>query len=667
MGVFDVDYTKIQERTDFPYEVEIINHCWIEMSDGIKLSAKLWQPKTSGKTKGAVLEYLPYRKDEFTALRDEIRHKYFAGMGYTSIRVDIRGTGDSEGLIEDEYPKQEQDDALEVISWIENQEWSNGSVAMIGKSWGGFNGLQLAALQPPALKTIITLCSTDDRYADDVHYKGGTMMASDMLWWASTMFAYNARPPFPKYVGEKWYDMWLNRMENTPPFIEEWVSHQTRDNYWKHGSIGEDYSAIKIPVLTMSGWADGYTNALFRLMNNLDVPKKGIVGPWAHEFPDMAIPGPQIGYLQEVIEWLDRWMTEEGDQDTHKDAFLVYLQDGVKPKTTYDFREGKWLDLYNEETSEIDILENINGEVPLLNRQQHGLYSGVFCPFGQEGDLPDDQLIDNALATSFMLPKQDTTLNIIGQPVAKIRVKPDKEEANLHVRVTDVHPTGEKTLVTKGQLNLNHYKSHEFPEDLTVGEYIDVEIPLDVIGYQIEAGHSIEVTISPTYWPQIWPDKEIVNLIVDFSHSELLLPVINDFNELRLKYEQSETAAPLEKEIIRDGYRTRNVIKKLTTDEWVLDDFSDEGLRTLTETNITYGSTNHNVYTIKEGDPLSAKVECDWTVQVKDSDIDTNVVTKSVMSCDADNYYLYNEMTGYSNNEQCFYKTWNKTVPRYYT
>lgn len=667
MGVFDVDYTKIQERTDFPYEVEIINHCWIEMSDGIKLSAKLWQPKTSGKTKGSVLEYLPYRKDEFTALRDEIRHKYFAGMGYTSIRVDIRGTGDSEGIIEDEYPKQEQDDALDVISWIENQEWSNGSVAMIGKSWGGFNGLQLAALQPPALKTIITLCSTDDRYADDVHYKGGTMMASDMLWWASTMFAYNARPPFPKYVGEKWYDMWINRMENTPPFIEEWVSHQTRDDYWKHGSIGEDYSAINIPVLTMSGWADGYTNALFRLMDNLDVPKRGIVGPWAHEFPDMAIPGPQIGYLQEVIEWLDRWMTEEGDQDTHKDAFLVYVQDGVKPKTTYDYREGKWIDLYNEETSEIDILENINGEVPLLNRQQHGLYSGVFCPFGQEGDLPDDQLIDNALATSFMLPKQNTAINIVGQPIAKIRVKSDKEKANLHVRVTDVHPTGEKTLVTKGQLNLNHYKSHEFPENLTVDEYIDVEVPLDVIGYQIEAEHSIEVSISPTYWPQIWPDNEIVNLTVDFSHSELLLPVINDFNEVRLKYEQSETAAPLEKEIIRDGYRTRNVIKKLTTDEWVLDDFSDEGLRTLTDSNITYGSTNRNVYTIKEGDPLSAKVECDWTVQVKDSDIDTNVVTKSVMSCDADNYYLYNEMTGYSNNEQCFYKTWNKTVPRYYT
>ncbi len=181
MGVFDVDYNKITERTQFPYEIEVIHHTWITMSDGTRLSAKIWKPKTNDKTKGAVLEYLPYRKDEFTALRDEIRHKYFAGFGYTAIRVDIRGTGDSEGIIEDEYPLQEQDDAIDIINWITSQQWSNGSVAMIGKSWGGFNGLQVAARQPEALKTIISLYSTDDRYADDVHYKGGTLMASDML------------------------------------------------------------------------------------------------------------------------------------------------------------------------------------------------------------------------------------------------------------------------------------------------------------------------------------------------------------------------------------------------------------------------------------------------------------------------------------------------------
>jgi predicted acyl esterase len=667
MGAFDVDYSMIQERTDFSYDVETTEHIWIEMSDGVKVSAKLWQPKNiDRKTKGAILEYLPYRKDEFTALRDEIRHKYFAGCGYTSIRVDIRGTGDSEGIIEDEYPKQEQDDALEIISWIENQKWSNGSVAMIGKSWGGFNGLQLAALQPAALKTVITLCSTDDRYADDVHYRGGTMMGSDMLWWASTMFAYNARPPFPKFVGDQWYDMWIDRMENTPPFVEEWVSHQTRDNYWKHGSVCENYNDIKIPVLTMSGWADGYTDALFRLMDNLNVPKKGIVGPWAHEFPDTAIPGPQMGYLQEVTEWLDKWMTDEGDTE-HQDELLVYAQDSVKPATSYDYRKGRWLNLYDEKQRNIDVFESLNGERVLKNIQYHGLYSGVFCPFGQDGDLPDDQTIDNALTTSFKLETQKEAVNFVGQPVAKLRVKSDVKEANIHVRISDVHPNGTKTLVTMGQFNLNHYKGCELPEDLPLDEYIDVNVTLDVIGYQIPEENQIEVSISPTYWPQVWPAKEIAGLTVDMSASKLIVPTINEFTEVRLKHEQAETAAPLDKIIHRDGSRTREIKKMLTTDEWVLDDFSDEGLRTLTDSHITYGTKNHNIYTIKENEPLSAKVECDWSVIVKDDDINTKIVTKSIMSCDENYYYLTNTLTAYNNEEKCFNKTWKKQVERNYT
>lgn len=666
MGVFDVDYNKITERTQFPYEIEVIHHTWITMQDGTKLSAKIWQPKTDSKTKGAVLEYLPYRKDEFTALRDEIRHKYFAGFGYTAIRVDIRGTGDSEGIIEDEYPLQEQDDALDIIDWITNQEWSNGSVAMIGKSWGGFNGLQVAARQPEALKTIISLCSTDDRYADDVHYKGGTLMASDMLWWASTMFAYNARPAFPKYFGDKWYENWLERLEHTPPFVEEWVSHQTRDDYWKHGSVNEDYSNITIPVLTMSGWADGYTNAVFRLMRHLNVPKKGIIGPWAHEFPDVAIPGPQFGYLQEVVAWLDKWM-EPNDHLDHKDEFLVYVQDSVEPQTSYDYREGKWLDLLKEDIKSKDIFSSMTQEITLKNNQQHGLYSGVFCPFGQEGDLPDDQTIDNALACSFMVETYGETLNIIGQPVAKLHVKSDCEYGNIHVRISDVHSNGKKTLITKGQLNLNHYKSHETPEKLPINEYINAEVPLDVIGYQIPAGHKIEVSISPTYWPQIWPSKEVANIKVDLEYSQLILPLVDQFEEIQLDYPLSETAQPLEKIIHREGSRTRDITKRLTTNEWELRDYSDEGLRTLKESHITYGTENLNVYTIKEDDPLSAKVQCDWKVIVKDDDIDTEVETFSTMTCDEDYYYLYNKVVAYNKGEQCFSKTWKKRIERDFT
>lgn len=168
MGVFDVDYSKVHELDYMPYSVEITDHTWIVLSDGTRLSAKIWQPVDMEQSKGTILEYVPYRKDDFTALRDEIRHKYFAGHGFTSIRVDIRGTGDSDGILYDEYTEQEQLDGIEIIEWIASQPWSNGHVGMIGKSWGGFNGLQLAARQPEALKAVISLCSTDDRYADDV-------------------------------------------------------------------------------------------------------------------------------------------------------------------------------------------------------------------------------------------------------------------------------------------------------------------------------------------------------------------------------------------------------------------------------------------------------------------------------------------------------------------
>ncbi|WP_340147095.1 CocE/NonD family hydrolase [Halomonas sp. PA16-9] len=115
-------------------------------------------------------------------MRDELTHPYFAGHGYACVRVDMRGNGESDGLMEDEYAPQEQADALEVIEWIASQPWCNGQLGMMGISWGGFNSLQVAALRPESLKAIITLCSTDDRYADDIHYKGGNMLLENLGW-----------------------------------------------------------------------------------------------------------------------------------------------------------------------------------------------------------------------------------------------------------------------------------------------------------------------------------------------------------------------------------------------------------------------------------------------------------------------------------------------------
>ena len=226
----------------------------------------------------AIFELLPYRLNDGTAPRDSRHFPYLAGHGYACVRVDQRGTGESDGLMLDEYLPQEQADGCEVIEWIAAQPWCTGAVGMVGISWSGFNSLQIAAHRPPALKAIVTLCSTDDRYADDVHYDGGCV-SSDMAQWAASMFMWNARPPDPAIVGERWRDMWIERMEGAPSFIDPWMTHQRRDDYWKQGSVCEDFSRIEAAVYAVGGWADGYTNAIPRMLEGLPGPRKGLIGP----------------------------------------------------------------------------------------------------------------------------------------------------------------------------------------------------------------------------------------------------------------------------------------------------------------------------------------------------------------------------------------------------
>ncbi len=680
--VFNVRETNRVIRNDFPYAVKVMKDVMIPLSDGTHLAAHIWLPEDAEKHPvPAILEYLPYRKNEFTALRDSLRHPYFAGHGYASIRVDIRGTGDSDGILYDEYMKQEQDDALEVIDWIGRQPWAEGGVGMIGKSWGGFNGLQVAARKHPALKAIITLCSTDDRYEDDVHYKGGAMLASDMLWWASTMFAYNARPQFPDVRGESWRQNWLDRMELTPPYAEEWVRHQRRDAYWKHGSVNENYEDITIPVYAVGGWADGYTNAIPRLLSGLKGPRKGLIGPWAHEYPEMAVPGPQIGFLQEAVRWWDEWLKGETTGIMDEPMLRVYMQDSVPPQTEYMHRPGRWVAEAQWPPADLNKKElYLNGktlsgtagdsDVIVSSVQQHGLYAGVFCPFGQPGDLPADQRIENGMATVFDAEPAEQDEAILGEPEFRCRITPDKKAAHLVVRLNDVAPDGSSTRVTWGVLNLTHRDSDEDPSFLQPGQPVDVTVKMNVIGHTLQKGHHWQLAVSPNYWPHIWPFPEAVTFAVETSEKTALVLPVREPKEMDRDlrpFAQPETASVLGKDILREAGRTREVKHDAATGVWILDDFSDEGKRKLHVNGLEYGSTNRNVYTIKENDPLSARVECDWTLSVGKGDWQTYLETKSTMSADDTYYYLVNELKAWENGMEVFSKTWNETIERDFT
>src|SRR4051812_2824844 len=276
------DIAKVEQ---VPCEVDEIENVWIELPDGCRLAARLWLPRDARKKPvPALLEYLPYRKRDLTRSRDERIHPYFASQGYACVRVDIRGSGDSDGLLVDEYSARELEDALEVLAWIAGPPWCDGGIGMFGKSWGGFNALQIAALAPPQLKAVISVCASDDRYADDAHYMGGCLLNENLVWGAN-LLAYAACPPDPQVSGEAWRKRWLERLEQMPLYPARWLRHQRRDDYWRHGSVCENYTAIRCPIFVIGGWADGYTNAVPRLLAGLRVPRKGLYRPLGPRLP----------------------------------------------------------------------------------------------------------------------------------------------------------------------------------------------------------------------------------------------------------------------------------------------------------------------------------------------------------------------------------------------
>ena len=296
---------------DFAEGVRLHRNVWIPMSDGVRLAADVYAP--AGPAADAhpgpwpvVVDYIPYRKDE---LRPQLLDTYIglARAGYPVVRIDIRGTGASEGVNVDEYTPQEQADGVEAIEWLAAQPWCDGHVNLNGISYGGFTALQLAALQPPHLTSIIPIDFTDDRYTDDCHYRGGLpRMYYDISWYGTRMIAWGAMPSDPDAVTGGWASTWEEHIARNEPYLLNWLRHQVDGPYWRNGSVG-DGRAIRCPTFLIGGWVDGYMNAPLRLFQNLTCPKKVLIGPWNHALPDAAIPGPRIDYVREMVRWLDYW------------------------------------------------------------------------------------------------------------------------------------------------------------------------------------------------------------------------------------------------------------------------------------------------------------------------------------------------------------------------
>ena len=665
--------------TQFPRQVREIENLFITLSDGCRLAARIWLPADAAqKPVPAILEYLPYRKRDGTAERDHLTHPYFAGNGYACIRIDMRGSGESDGLLDDEYLKQEQDDCLEVLDWIAAQPWCTGSIGMIGISWGGFNGLQVAARRPKALKAVISLCSTDDRYADDIHFMGGCLL-NDNLQWASVMFGYMSRTPDKALLGDAWRDVWLKRLNHQPLLVAHWLRHQRRDELWKHGSICEDWSAITCPVYLVGGWADGYSNTIPRMLAHLQCPKKGLIGPWAHKYPHFAKPGPQIGFLQEALRWWDKWLKgiETGIMD--EPEYRVWMEEPERPLAYYDERPGRWVAEPQWPSPNIEVLTlalNAGGRLAekpepesvaeTLSPQSVGEGCGAWCGFGIGPERPLDQRVDDGRSLCFDSEPLPARLEIMGAPQVTFELSVDRPAAFLAVRLNEIAPDGAVTRITYGLLNLTHRESHEHPAALVPGQRYKVTVVLNDIAHGFAAGNRIRVAVSTSYWPLVWPSPEPVTLKIFTGESRLELPVREpraEDGKLR-PFAASEGAEPLAKTYHRPSKGRRWVERDIGAGTSVYCIEEDMGRSTIEHIGLETDFVQRKSYRIRDDDPLSAEVEIAYSIAIGRGDWKTRGETRTVMRADKTHFIIEASLDAYEGDKQLVSRRWNERIPR---
>ena len=666
-----------------PAPVRTIAYTWIPMPDGTRLAARIWLPEDAETAPvPAILDFLPYRQGDLMAARDAALYPHFAARGYACARVDLRGTGNSEGIILDEYTPQELQDGCDVIAWLAGRPWCDGNVGMTGISWGGFNSLQVAALRPAALRAVLTLCASDDRYADDVHYRGGCLLAVDMLQWAVSMLVWNALPPDPAVAGAAWRERWLERLTVTPAFVEPWMSHQLRDDYWRHGSVREDYSAIEVPVYAVGGWSDGYTDAIPRLLTGLTVPRKGLIGPWSHAFPNDSVPGPEIGFLEEALRWWDHWLKGIDTGIMDEPMLRAWMQEYTPPAPHHRHWPGRWVAepswpppgaardrrLYLQASGRLDGRPGDGEERTHRAEETAGLDAGSLTADGGFGDWPGDQRGEDGRSLSFTSPPLEEPAEILGNPRVRLSLSSDRPGASIVARLCDVAPTGESLLVTRDLFNLTHREGHDRAVPLVPGEAVTVEFPLKIIAHRFDAGHRIRLSVSTTYWPWMWPHPEPVTLGMSCGADSFVdLPV----REPRAEdddlapFGPPERPAGLETEVLARRPTQRTIRHNLADGSAeVIFDWDVGGNFRLVDAGIEADGSNVTSYKITAGQPLSAEVCTEQSASLRSAHHDVTVAATGRMTAGPATFLVTLGLDARENGYRAHSRRWCLEFPR---
>jgi hypothetical protein len=492
------------------------------------------------------------------------------------------------------------------------------------------------------------------------------------------MVANQTRPPDKALVGERWREMWIERLRTMPLFVGLWLEHQQRDEYWRHGSVCEDFSSIQCPVYAVGGWDDSYTNAIPRLLAGLKVPKKGLIGPWAHRYPHIGLPGPQIGFLQESLRWWDKWLKgiETGIMD--EPMLRAWVQDSVRPAPWYAERPGRWvaesawpsrgITAQKKYLTAAGISERPGPEQPMLlaSPETVGALSGMWCPHGLTSDDPLDQREEDAKSLVFDTAPLDERVEILGAAIIDVELSSDRPNAKLIIRLCDVHPDGASTRVCYGILNLTHRDGHDAAKSLEPGRRYRVRLQLNDVGYAFPPGNRIRIALSSTYWPLTWPSPERVTLTVYGGTASIALPVRSHRPEDAdlAPLPPAEVSPPEARTVLRKGVNFRRITRDVGSGRTVFLLRDDDGRVRIDSHGLEIGSAREHEFSITDDEPLSARAETRWTKEIGRGDWQTRAVTRTIMTSTKDEFVIKAKLDAFENETRVYSNNWERRIKR---
>jgi putative CocE/NonD family hydrolase len=635
-----------------------VEHQTIPMRDGVQLSARLWLPESGPAP--AVLECIPYRKRDLYRPYDDIWGETLARAGIVFVRLDARGSGDSQGVMADEYSEAELDDCVETIAWIARQDWCTGAVGMRGLSWGGINTLQVAARRPPALKAIMPMGSCDRRYTDDAHYIGGGLGLTNFQW--GVLFKkVMAGPPDPEIAGAGWREAWEARLKAAAPILGTWLTHQREDDYWKRGSVFETPETIDVPAYFVSGWSDTYSEPALRMFANHrahGTPAKVLIGPWAHAYPYTAPQG--VDWAHEEVRWWRHWLMGEATGIMDDPRVRLYMQDATAAEGSPV--PGRWIAerVWPARTSTRVLFLNAGSLGPQGVRaadivHRDGGVVGTTKPEWLER-LPIEQSHDDAMCAVFDTAPLDEAMEIAGSAQLRLRTASDQPVAKLFVRLCEVKPDGQSWLVTWAALNLTRRYSMARPEPLEPGRIYDVTLNLRAIAHRFGAGSRIRLAISEGFWPMLWPSPVRPTLTFPTGVSSLRLPeraVEQDPAHFPMAETNGANGTPLYAPVSPNANGWVHL--RVTTEPF---SYPVEGVGTV----LTSGG--ELTCEIAADDPLS----CIWRQTTrsawKRNDWDCAVEASYELTADANTFRIAEGIRAYEDGKQVFARSHETRIPR---